>query len=66
MKFVSLLLVIVVSGRMMLSDPNIVYRYVGTITFVMFNFRAIMIALYIQYRNRNGWTSVIDIPEENH
>lgn len=63
-RFVSLLVIILLSGRVMLSDPNIVYRYIGTLTFVGFNMRAIMLVLYIQYRSRDGWKNTVDLPDD--
>lgn len=64
LKFVSLLLVILVSGRVMMSDPNQVYSALGTGLFIGANARAIMLAIYFQYRSRTGWSDTIDIPYE--
>jgi hypothetical protein len=64
-KFAALILTIFISGRLMLSDPNVVYRYIGTFAFVGFNMRAIMMAVYIQHRSRTGWETTIDIPDRD-
>lgn len=63
-RFLSLLIIILLSGRVMISDPNIVYRYIGTIAFVGFNLRAIMIVMYMQYRSREGWKDTVDFPDD--
>lgn len=60
-KFAALILIILLAGRIMLSDPNTTYRYIGTAAFVGFNIRAIMLALYIQYRGKHNWSETIDI-----
>jgi hypothetical protein len=64
-KFAALALTILLAGRIMLSDPNVVYRYIGTLAFIGFNIRAMMLAVYIQYRGKHGWGSTVDIPD-NH
>lgn len=63
-RFVSLLCIILLSGRVMLSDPNIVYRYVGTVAFIGFNFRAVMLVMYMQYRGRDGWRDTVNFPDD--
>ena len=63
-RFLSLLIIILLSGRVMISDPNIVYRYFGALAFVGFNMRAIMLVLYMQYRSRDGWKNTIDLPDD--
>ena len=64
-KFAALALTILISGRLMLSDPNVIYRYVGTLAFVGFNIRAMMLAVYIQYRGKTGWSTTVDIPDND-
>jgi len=64
-KFIALAVSILIAGRMMLSDPNIVYRYFGAFAFVGFNLRAMMLAVYIQYRGKHGWGSTVDIPDND-
>ena len=64
-KFAALALTILLAGRIMLSDPNVVYRYIGTLAFIGFNIRAMMLAVYIQYRGKHGWSDTVDIPD-NH
>lgn len=63
-RFVSLLVIILLSGRVMISDPNIVYRYIGALAFVGFNMRAIMLVLYMQFRSRDGWKDTVDLPDD--
>ena len=63
-RFVSLLIIILLSGRVMISDPNIVYRYIGALTFVGFNMRAIMLVMYMQFRSRDGWKDTVDLPDD--
>lgn len=64
-KFAALILTILLAGRIMLSDPNIVYRYIGTFAFVGFNIRAIMIAIFIQYRGKTEWSDTVNVPERD-
>lgn len=63
-RFFALLVSILISGRLMLSDPNIVYRYIGALAFVGFNLRAIMLVMYMQYRGRDGWRNTVDLPDD--
>lgn len=63
-RFLSLLIIILLSGRVMISDPNIVYRYFGALAFVGFNMRAIMLVLYMQFRSREGWKDTVNIPDD--
>ena len=60
-KFAVLILTILLSGRIMLSDPNVLYRYIGTLSFIGFNIRAISLALYIQYRGKTNWSDTIEL-----
>jgi len=63
-RFLSLLIIILLSGRVMISDPNIVYRYFVALAFVGFNMRAIMLVLYMQFRSREGWKDTVNIPDD--
>ena len=63
-RFVALLVIILLSGRVMISDPNIVYRYIGALAFVGFNMRAIMLVMYMQFRSRDGWKDTVDLPDD--
>lgn len=60
MKFAGTIVAILLSGRIMLSDPNIVYRYIGTFAFIGFNARAMLLALYMQYRGSHNWSESTD------
>ena len=60
-KFAALILTILLSGRIMLSDPNVIYRYIGTLAFIGFNVRAISLALYIQYRGKTNWSDTVEL-----
>lgn len=62
-KFAALILTILLSGRIMLSDPNIVYRYIGTFAFIGFNIRAMSLALYMQHRSKTGWSDTVELPD---
>lgn len=64
-KFAALILTILLAGRIMLSDPNIVYRYIGTLAFIGFNIRAMMLALYIQYRGKTEWSDTVNMPDRD-
>lgn len=64
LRFLSLLLVIFVSARVMLHDSSQPYQALGTLLFIGANMRAILLAMYFQYRTRTGWTETIDIRNE--
>lgn len=64
LRFLALLMIILVSGRVMLSDPSHVYQGLGTLVFIGCNVRAILLAMYFQYRTRTGWTDTLSIHDE--
>jgi hypothetical protein len=64
LRIVTRMVGLLVSGRVMLNDPNIYYQMISTLYFVSVLTTTVGWIVYAQWRAKNGWISEIDIPDD--
>ena len=56
---------LLVAGRVMLNDPNLLYVLLSSAYFVSLLVATITWIMYAQWRAREGWVNEIDIPDND-
>ena len=54
---------LMISGRLMLIDDNVFYRFIGLGGFLVGLYKSMIMILYAQWRSDRGWSTEVELPE---